>query len=190
MVSVGTQGWLFCGHEHLVRRTFDASVRLTVALADHCEQITAVILGILSIASQQQQNSHPVVETPLVFGKSEMAQGTPAGKLQSGYGGYDPSKIGEGRGYADPSPPQKPTTASDSDDAELERLKMEMTRLQMEQQQEMQSKALADYETAMNSPLLFKNAPAARTRHCCSQRSNGRLLPFGRHRAVGALRWC
>lgn len=121
-----------------------------------------VILGILSIASQQQHNSHPVVETPLVFGKSEMAQGTPAGKLQSGYGGYDPSTIGDSRGYADPSPPQKPTTASNSDDAELERLRMEMARLQMEQQQGMQSKSLANYETAMNSPLLFKNAPVVR----------------------------
>jgi len=115
-----------------------------------------VVLGGLAIASRRAQRTHTTVETPLVFGKPEMMQTTPAAKLQAGYAGFDPSALSAG--YAD-ARTTTPATQPSGDADELARLRTQLMQAELSREQDARSRALAEYEAAMASPLLFKSAP-------------------------------
>ena len=119
----------------------------------------AVVLGGLAIASHSAQRTQAAFETPLVFGKPEMLQTTPAAKLQAGYAGFDPSAIAAGYGGETRTPA---TTTKPSDDDELARLRAELMQGELAREQDARGRALAEYEAAMGSPLLFKTSPLVR----------------------------
>ena len=118
----------------------------------------AVVLGGLAIASQRTQRTQPFVETPLVFGKPEMVQTTTVAKLQAGYAGFDPSAIAAGYG----AETRTQTTTKPSDDDELARLRAQLMQAELSREQDARTRALAEYEAAMGSPLLFKTSPLVR----------------------------
>lgn len=119
----------------------------------------AVVLGGLAIASHRAQRVQTAFDTPLVFGKPEMLQTTPAAKLQAGYAGFDPSAIAAGYG----SETQKPSAATKpSEDDDLARLRAQLMQSELSREQDARSRALAEYEAAMASPLLFKTASLVR----------------------------
>jgi type IV secretion system protein TrbI len=133
--------------------------------------IAVVILGGLSIASQRQRGSQQTFsESPMVFGKPDMAQTTPTAKLQSGYAGFDPAKrTASYEQSAERLPPTKAEkggsnakVAAEVADDEAERLRAELEQMRLVQQSQQRDRAMAEYEAAMNSPLLFKSAPVVR----------------------------
>jgi type IV secretion system protein TrbI len=123
--------------------------------------IAVVILGGLSIASQRNRAAQqPVVETPMVFGKPDMAQTTPAAKLQGSYSGFDPAKLTAS--YAQATVAPDTTQPATKDDGEADRMRLELEQMRFAQQTQQRDRVLAEYEAAMNSPLLFKTAPVVR----------------------------
>jgi type IV secretion system protein VirB10 len=128
--------------------------------------IAVVILGGLSIASQRNRAAQAqVADAPIVFGKPDMAQTTPAAKLQGTYAGFDPSKLPGRYGSETTSTTQQGVAnvgdaSRENDDAA--QLRRELEQMQLAQQSQLRDRALAEYEAAMNSPLLFKSAPVVR----------------------------
>lgn len=123
----------------------------------------AVILGGLSVASQRQRNApQAFADTPMVFGKPDMAQTTPMARLPGNYAGFDfawpvavesrAPRFGESAGHATQS----------ADTGDLDRLRLALAQSEMDRQNQQHDRAMAEYEAAMNSPLLFKRAPIVR----------------------------
>ena len=131
-----------------------------------------LVLGGLFVAAQRQRGlAGRFNESPMIFGKPEMAQATPTAKLPSNYAGFDPAALA--RGYEELKKPQKPDAATPAtreggdptrDDAEQLRLQLAQMRVDLRNQQRDsdRSRAMAEYEAAMSSPLLFKTVPVVR----------------------------
>jgi type IV secretion system protein TrbI len=118
-----------------------------------------IVLGGLSIAAQRQRNApSPTIQTPMIFGKPDMAQTTPMARLPGSYSGLGSQPE---TGQAKPLPPDVAPTTQEGDTAELQRLRLALAQSELDRQNAQQDRALAEYEAAMKSPLLFKNLRTA-----------------------------